>query len=238
MLVVGRTLSILKRGFRDFTRKGRLIMVLRRLLLTATVALASTTGVATADSITLQLSSHSSDATSAGLLLASFTFEVTGTTNKTLKLTVTNLTSGNPYNMNEVYFNSPETGAGALTYAGTPPDGWTFMTSEKADGFGTFDYAMIDGTGEGNLSQIAPNEFVEFFFTFTGTATASDFAHAMSTEGFLIAAKFVNGAHANDPSEKNEDSAYGALVPLPPALPMGIVGLLGVAFLRRRTQGK
>jgi len=210
-----------------------------KVLVTAAVALACTTGVATADSITLQLSSHSSDATPAGLLLASFTFEVTGTTNKTLKLTVTNLTmSGDLYNMNEVYFNSPETGAGALTYAGTPPDGWTFMTSEKADGFGTFDYAMIDGTGEGNLSQIAPTESVEFFFTFTGTATASDFAHAMNTEGFLIAAKFVNGDPANDPSEEIEDSAYGATVPLPPALPMGIAGLICVAFLRRRTQGK
>ena len=141
--------------------------------------------------------------------------------------------------MNEVYCNSPETGAGALTYVGTPPDGWSCMTSEKADGFGTFDYAMIDGTGEGNLSQIAPYEFVEFFFTFTGTATASDFAHAMNTEGFLIAAKFVNGDPDNDPGEKSdEDSAYGALVPLPPALPMGIAGLIGVAFLRRRTLKK
>jgi hypothetical protein len=46
----------------------------------------------------------------------------------------------------------------------------------------------------------------------------------------IIAGKFIQGP--------GDDSGYGAYIPLPPALPMGIAGLVGVAALRRWKRAK
>ena len=215
-------------------------MALRRLLLTASVALVCTAGVAKADTIaTLDLSSHSSDATPAAWLLATFTFTVSaGGTH--LDLTVTNNTSNlfGTYDINEIYFNGPGGGL-TLTEVGTL-SGWgpgPLVSSDNADGFGVFDFAMHDVGGSPNA--ISAGASLVFHFAIgNGTATASDFVDNFSTippgdTPSLIAAKFIHGPVSPD-SPDGDDSAYGALIPLPPALPMGLVGLLGVVFFRRR----
>ena len=220
-------------------------MVLRRLLLTASVALVCTAGVAKAETIaTLDLSTHSSDATPAAWLLATFTFTVNNAGTQ-LTLLVENKTQalGPPgafgaYDIREIYFN----GNDIFGLAVTTDHGWDLRTNDAGDGFGNFDFTMdIDSNSAG---VIAAGASLEFVFNITGgtTATAADFVSNFSTvppgdTPAIIAAKFVHGPVSPD-SPGGDDSAYGAFVPLPPALPMGIAGLIGVAFLRRRTQGK
>ena len=209
-------------------------MTFRRSLLASAVALACA-GVAKADTIaTLHLSSHSSDATPAAWLDATFEFLVSGTS---LQLTVTNDTlGGGDYNINEIYFNTPDSVSNFQVF-GSPPTGWNSVQNAMVDGFGTFDFGMVDGQGENDPNVIGPGASETFNFTFTGSATADDFASSFSTLGFLIAAKFVSGPVSPD-SPDGDDSAFGALIPLPPALPMGIAGLIGVAVLGRRTRAK
>ena len=206
-----------------------------KLLVIAVIALGCTTAAVEADSMfKLDLSTHSSDATPISQLNASFLYEVTGNS-----LTITVENTGTDFNINAMYFNAPDSVTG-LSYDGTEPTGWSFETPgagnpTRADGFGDFDFAMIDGVGGGNPNVINAGETLVFSFTFTGTATAAAFALSGSTEGYFAAAKFVNGP--DDPEDEgNEDSAFGAIIPVPPALPMGIAGLFGVVILRRRVR--
>ncbi len=219
-------------------------MEFRRLLLTASVASACTAGVAQADPITLNLSTHSSDATDPALLLASFTFTVTG---NTLTIDVTNGTSGaNSFDISAIYFNF-SSNVTALSFDSLSSvsgnevfTDWALSTpgaNNPIGLFGSFDASVIDGQGAmGNA--VAPGDTYTFTFSFLGGGvTEADFVDETTDLGAFIAAKFVSGP--DDPEDPgNEDSAFGALIPLPPALPMGIAGLIGVAFLRRRTRGK
>ena len=204
-------------------------------------------GVSKADHIaTLQLSSHSSDATPVERLLATFTFSVSmAGDHLTLRVANDTVAIGDPggrglgaYDINQIYFNGPGGKIGLTLVSG---NGWGFSTNESADGFGFFGFAMQDVGGSPNA--ISSGGYLEFEFTITGgTATAADFVDNFSTVPpgdlpSLIAAKFIRGPASPD-SPDGDDSAYGALVPLPPALPMGIAGLIGVAFLRRRTLKK
>ena len=217
-------------------------MVSHRVVLTATVALACTAGFAKADPITLNLSTHSSDLTDPALLLASFTFTVTG---NTLTIDVTNGTSGaNEFDISAIYFNFSGNVTNLLFTGLSGPladmTAWGLSTpaaNNPINGFGSFDASVVDGQGAmGNA--IAPGDTFTFTFSFSGSGLSeADFVAETTDVGAFIAAKFVSGPP--DPKDSSmEDSAFGALIPLPPALPMGIAGLIGVAFLRRRTQGK
>ncbi len=188
-----------------------------------TAAAAMLAAPATASIITL--STNSSDVTLASVLDATFDFDVTGIT---LTLNVTNTTVvPNTFNINEIYFNGSDNVLGL-----TPeylPDGWSLLTSQMADGFGVFDFALIYGGPEDGPYVIDPGETKMFTFTISGTAGKGDFVHEFSDASpeqtsAIAAAKFVVGP--------NDDSAFGALVPAPSALVL--LGLAGLRGLRRR----
>ena len=173
----------------------------------------------------ISMSMFSSDETDPGLLNATLDFSVVGSV---LTLTVTNTTDNNPFgfefDINEIYFNAPDT----VTLSLVNIPGWSLQTDVMADGFGVFSFALIDGQG-GNPAQITPGEIQVFTLNITaGTPAKLDFVSIFSDpppgdRGAPIAAKFVNG--------NGDDSAYGA-VPAP-----GVLALLGVAGLlsgRRR----
>ena len=197
-------------------------------LLTAAFAALVCSSVASATVLTL--STNSSDATSPSLLQATFNFTVAG---NVLTLAVTNDTdnnaAGDQYNINMIYFNF---GGSVTAVTVTAPliTGWSQVGPVMVDGFGMFDVGMENGVGENDPDVITPGETVTFTFNLTGAGAKADFVGATSTLGFFIAAKFVAGP--------SDDSAFGALIPLPMALPMGIAGLIGVAFMGRRTRAK
>jgi MYXO-CTERM domain-containing protein len=185
-------------------------------------------------SIMLELSTHSSDSTSASVLLATTENSAVGAT---LTINVTNDTAApDEFNINEFYFNGPD---GVSLTIDTVPNQWNFYVAgamgnpTQADGFGTFDFAVIDGQGENHPSVINPGETVSFVFTLSAPADTSDFTSALSADQppgsmpALIAAKFVNGP--------GDDSAFGATVPTPGALAlMGVAGLVAARPRRRR----
>ena len=191
-----------------------------------TAAAAMLGAPATASIITL--STHSSDATLPSVLNATLDFDVTGSL---LTLTVTNTTVvPNTFNINELYFNGSANVLGL-----TPviiPTGWSFLTTQMADGFGMFDFALIDGV-DNDPSTIMPGEIVVFSFTISGTAGKVDFVNELSDPmpGHTIAiaaAKFVVGP--------GDDSAFGAFVPEPGTVALlGLAGLLGLRRRRRPT---
>ena len=169
----------------------------------------------------LKLSTHSSDETAATALDATFEFSVAGTT---LTLTVTNDTvAPSEFDINELYFNGPD----GVTLTPDPlPSGWTFDDSgPMVNGFGDFDFGLVESDLPPDDS-IAPGASLSFSFTMSGPFDVKDFTSAGSTNGYLIAAKFVRGP--------DDDSAFGATIPAPGVLAlMGMAGLL-VARPRRR----
>ena len=178
---------------------------------------------ATASIITL--SQFSSDETDPALLSATFDFAVSGST---LTLSVTNDTlAPNDYLISEVYFNAPD--GVTLSFAGLT--GWTFMTDQGADGFGRHDFALIDGQGQ-ILDQIESGETVIFSFTIlTGSPTPQSILNSFSVippgnQPVVIAAKFRAGP--------GDDSAVGASIPAPGALPLVMAGIALVNRRRRR----
>ena len=167
----------------------------------------------------IDLSAQSSDETDPSVLDARLGFEVNG---NTLTLTVFNDTT-NPfeYSINEVYFNGDD----LVDLTLDPLPGWALQNGVGADGFGTFDFALIDGEGEGD--GIAAGDSLVFTFTITGDATKNTFIKNLSTlppgdKQMTHAAKFFGGP--------DDDSAFGA-VPAPGALALLVVAGL---FARRR----
>jgi len=214
-----------------------------RLLLTLLALIFA--GPASATSITL--STVSSDGTPASQLEAEFDFSVSGTT---LTLTVTN--TGSDFNINQIFFNADSNVSG-LTFdsathsvAGDVLAAWSpLATVEMADGFGTFDFALMNGVGETSPSVMEPGEEIVFVFTISGTGPFADADFIVENgSGFLGAAKFVNGppdpecASAVIPTEKcpegvnTEDSGFGA-VPEPGSTALLLLSLGAVAAARR-----
>ncbi len=191
-----------------------------------------------ADIATLTLSDVSSDETAASVLDARFKFKVTnpGAGGK-LELTVYNDTSGaDSYRIGAIYFNAVAANISGLTL-NPPVAGWTLSEQESADGFGTFDYAVIDGTGA-STDQISAGGSKKFIFDITGTGpfSTADFIFEQSTlpPGSIIgivAAKFTGGP--------GDDSAFGTtLIPAPAAWVLALIGFPMVGWVRKRTARK
>jgi hypothetical protein len=200
-----------------------------------------------ANAAKLDLSTHSSDDTPAEALLATFEFTVTGGAalgGQTLSLTVTNNTVAisegglGAFALSEIFFNSAAGVDLNLTPITAGLNGWTLdkTGAAHAGGFGSFDFALLADKQGGSPGAIAAGSSLTFGFDIDGdTVTADDFTTELSTippggRPAYAAAKFIQGP--------GDDSGYGAYIPLPPALPMGIAGLLGVAVLGRRKRAK
>ncbi len=192
-------------------------------------------------------------------LTAEFDFTISTQGQKDiLTLTVTNLTTGEElFDINEVFFNA-SSNVTDLTYeqanysTGGPAitGDWAFEVDPNstggptmADGFGIFDFAMIDGVG-GGASDIGPNESVLFKFEIFGTGPylPSDFlapdllSRPPANDKYslsVIAAKFVQRRGSDGTQTQGQidnDSAYGAMVPEPGSamlLALGALSLLG-----------
>ncbi|MGH7287712.1 MAG: PEP-CTERM sorting domain-containing protein [Myxococcota bacterium] len=203
-----------------------------------------------ASALGITLSEMSSNGTPASVVDA--TLEFTDLGGGLLQLDVTNdTTSPNEYDISEIAFNLDGV---TMLELDSPLSGWTLNGSAAnvavapgaimIDGFGNFEFHLVDGVG-GDPDQIIPGETVTFIFTYTGTLAAG-ILEANSPEGKMVAGKFVNGPP--DPEcagvivptpqcpegESTEDSAFGAsgsgaVIPEPATawlLGIGIAGLL------------
>jgi len=210
---------------------------------TLIASLVVTLFAAAAQSSTVTLSDVSSDLTPASTLDATFDFVVIG--GDTLQLTVTNDTSGaDQFNIVELFWNGSSAVSGLSLLSanhsavGDVSTGWDpVQAGLQPDGFGVFDYALIDGVGEGNPNIIGPTESILFTIAISGSCadsfscTGSDFVVPQSS-GYVAAAKFVNGP--DDPEAPGvEDSAFGAAVPEPSTAVMLGLGLAALAARRR-----
>ena len=220
---------------------------LRRLI--CACALFAVIPVAGASTITL--SNKSSDfgeptgSTDPADLDALLDFQVAG---NILTLSVTNNTTApNTFDITEVYFNATSdvtslslTSPTSAGDAGTNPSGWDFSTGSNADGFGSFDFAvMLFGDINLNPNIVSPGETEVLTFTLTcaggATCDMTDFVDPNSMD-FLAAAKFVNGPDVEDPpGQIGPDSAFGGtMVPVPAAVWLFASGLLGLIGISRR----
>ena len=167
----------------------------------------------------------SSDATPASVLDATLTFSVTAggaiSGNDLLMLTLDNQTTApDAYYINEVYFNFTGNHGGFSLESG----GTTTLNHgpTPADGFGNFDI-KLDGfllasgdtsiwTIDLGLTGVTDSDFYDWSSIPTGDTQT------------LAALKFVQGP--------GDDSAFGAVVPVPAAVWLfgsGLLGLIGVA---------
>ena len=182
----------------------------------------------TALGATLILSEVSSDETSADLLDATFTFDVAGSA---LLFTAANDTaSPEGYDLTAAYFNGRSHIDGLSLNPAVP--GWTFHVDQRADGFGIFDYALIHDAGDAG-TVIAPGESLTFTFEIVSTAPVvdTDFTAEHSTippgeHPSLAAVKFMSGPA--------DDSAFGAIIPEPATLVLGLIGAGTMGRVRRR----
>lgn len=205
-----------------------------------------------AHATTLGLSEFSSDSTDPQALAASFDFDVAGST---LTFTVTNLTDladlqfgSGEYAMDAAYFNgsSDVTGLTLLSathsVAGDVAGFWSLATKEsdrRADGFGVYDFALLNEKSSDHDSQIGAGESLVFVFDISGSGPfdMADFVQLSTippghTQA-LAAAKFVRGPGG--------DSAFGAttqpdfpVIPEPGTLSLFALGVTGLAVWRRR----
>lgn len=170
----------------------------------------------------------SSDATPASVLDAMLTFSVTSTGaisgNDLLTLTLDNQTTApNAFSINEVYFNFTGDHSGFGIETGT-----TGLTHGpiNADGFGNFDIKL-----DGFVLASGGTSVWTIDLGLTGI-TDSDFNDLSSippgnTQTFA-ALKFAQGP--------GDDSAFGAVVPVPAAVWLFGSGLLGLIGIARRKQ--
>ena len=175
--------------------------------------------------IVLTLSDLSSDETSPDDLSATLAFTVSGSSLDLIVTNATSLTDG--FDITEIYFNTTLQITG-LTL-GSGGSGWTLLTDQRADGFGTFDYALLNDSGN-DLFEIAPGESLSFTFGIVGDGfyTDADFTTQLSSippgsHPAIAAAKFVSGP--------GDDSAFGAVIPEPAT---GLLMLSAIAMLTGR----
>ena len=111
---------------------------------------ATLAGTARAGAV-LTLSDLSSDETSPDVLDATLVFAVSGSQ---LTLAATNDTPvGGGFDFDAIYFNAASEVEDLLPAPGVT--GWTLVYDEKADGFGTFDYALMTESGN-DLLDLGP----------------------------------------------------------------------------------
>ena len=204
-------------------------------ILSALLGMMMFTGLGQAQAaLVYTFSDLSSDATPASDLDATLTFSVTalgaiGGTTDLLTLTLDNQTTApNAFSINEVYFNfnsghggfSLESGSGALNHGPTP-----------ADGFGDFDIKL-----DGFLLAAGGTSIWTIDLGLTGIVDLdfNDLSSIPPGEHQAFAAlKFVIGP--DDPEAPgSEDSAFGAVVPVPAAVWLFGSGLLGLVGMARR----
>jgi hypothetical protein len=151
------------------------------------------------------------------------------------------------YHMNQLYFNTSNDVTNLmLTGASGSIDGdnladWTLNArtpgqsiQTKADGFGTFDWSLLDGVN-GMNSTIWPSEVQIYTLTIDCgpglICDASDFGFGLSIgkgQPVLAAAKFVSGPGG--------DSAFGGttIIPEPSTAALLALGLTALALRRKR----
>jgi len=223
---------------------------------------------APAGALTLTLSDQSSEPATnpAGDLLADVTFSVSGCGGGSCTLTITldNRTdengSGVTYDINQLAFNASfaTSGAADLTFVSAIKNGstditagWTFSeqlsnpdANTQFDGFGVFDFSLMDGVGM-SANMADPGDSIVFTFTAPdGTSDADFFQTSEQTPTMdqslkVVSAKFVNMdpvgySTCGSGGTGDCDSAYGG-VPEPGLLTLLVLGTLGLgAFGRRR----
>ena len=174
----------------------------------------------------IELSHFSSDTKiDPGLLSATLNFEVNGTE---LTLKVTN---NSDFEIRQVYFNSKKDIGLSLT--DQSPTSWNLDYNQSAAGFGRFDYALSTSPGNPETdSLIKPGNTVEFYFNIDENPTLAEnfIAWSINPPGdtaTLAAAHFIRGGY-------DDDSAFGAAVPIPPAALLLVSGLGFLAVMRKK----
>lgn len=222
---------------------------------------------APAAALTINLSSMSSEPVTnpVGDLSADVTFTVSGCgiSSCTLTIVLDNRTdengSGVTYDISELGFNASFAtfDSADLTFVsathstnGIVTSGWAFHEEDEVDdsdthldGFGIFDFALIDGVGP-STAQADPGETVTFVFTAPAGISDTDFDElsGQTTGGTnslkTVAAKFVEmdpvgSMTCGQSGDGDCDSAYGA-VPEPMTTWLLGVGLLTLAIVGRK----
>jgi len=176
----------------------------------------------------LRLSDVSSDRTAATDLNGTLEFFVSGSTLSLTARNDTDLVTG--FDLDAIYFNAlPNVTSLSLAPGQT---GWMLTPEASADGFGVFDYALINDRGN-DPNEIGPQDSLTFGFDILGTGPFldTDFTTEFSSvppgdTPALAAAKFINGP--------GDDSAYGAVVPEPTTALLTLLGGATLLWSRRR----